>query len=180
MRLNECCQLDVADVVVRDSTDIILIRENDEGEPDKRVKTEAGERFVPVHPELDRLGFMKHVEAMRAAGESKLFPELPLGANGYLSDPYQKWFKRFLRHTGAQAPKTSFHSFRHSYRDALREADISIERVRALGGWAGNAGAEEGYGAGLRPSTLYREISKIAYPGLDLSHLMRISPGGDY
>ena len=58
------------------------------------------------------------------------------------------------------------------YRDALREADISPERVRVLGGWAGGAGASDIYGGGLRPSTLYREIRKVKYPGLDLSHLL--------
>jgi putative transposase len=78
---------------------------------------------------------------------------------------------RFLTQIGAKTPKTSFHSFRHCYRDALREADISQERVRALGGWTAKGGAEEIYGGGHRASTLAREIEKIGYPGLDLSRL---------
>jgi integrase len=49
-------------------------------------------------------------------------------------------------------PRTSFHSFRHTYRDALREADISAERVKALGGWA-NTETQEDYGKGLKPAT---------------------------
>jgi integrase len=93
-----------------------------------------------------------------------------MGANGYYSDPFQKWFGRFLTKANAKKPKTSFHSFRHTFRDALREADISAERVKALGGWA-NTETQEDYGSDLRPSTLYQEIKKVRYEGLDLSHL---------
>jgi integrase len=52
---------------------------------------------------------------------------------------------------GAKAPTTSFHSFRHCYRDAFREGDISQECVRALGGWHSKRGAEEIYGTRHRP-----------------------------
>jgi integrase len=173
MRLNECCQLLVNDLRVLDGTECIVIHEagdDDGGEADKRVKTAAGERYVPIHPELKRIGFMEYVTAMREGGQSRLFPDLPRGANGYYSDPFQKWFGRFLK-AGAAKPKTSFHSFPHAYRDALREANISQERARALGGWAGNGTADQLYGDGLRPSTLAKEVAKISYPGLDLSHL---------
>src|SRR3546814_9775514 len=91
------------------------------------------------------MGFLAYVASMKEKAESRLFPELKLGANGYYSDPFSKWFNdkgRFLGKIGAKRPGTSFHSFWHNYRDALREADISLERVRALGGWAGNTGEE--------------------------------------
>jgi hypothetical protein len=54
----------------------------------KRVKTEAGERFVPVHPELERLGSLRHWQAMQRAGCSRLFPDLRPGASGYYSEPF--------------------------------------------------------------------------------------------
>jgi len=175
MRLNECCQLLVSDVRVIHGIDCIVIQEaSDDGEDaetEKRVKTDAGERYVPIHPELKRIGFMEYVTAMREAGEVRMFPELPRGKGGYYSDPFQKWFGRFLEKAGAKRPKTSFHSFRHTYRDALREADISAERARALGGWTSGNGTDAIYGEGLRADTLAREIEKIRYPGLDLRHL---------
>jgi integrase len=175
LRLNECCQLLVADVRVIDGTDCIIIQEAEEdGESDKRVKTDAGERYVPVHPELKRIGFMQFVAAQREGGEKRLFPELKRGAHQYLSDNFQKWWARFVKKASAARPRTSFHSFRHCFRDALREADISTERARALGGWSRGDGADAAYGDGLRPSTLAAEIAKVAYPGLDLSHLHRI------
>jgi integrase len=113
MRLNECVQL----------------------------RTDS-ERFVPIHSELTKIGFLTYVVKMKRAGAVRLFPELPKGKRGYYSDPFQKWFSRFLVSIGAKTPKTSFHSFRHCYRDALREADMSTERVRALGGWTSKGGAE--------------------------------------
>jgi integrase len=109
---------------------------------------------------------------MRKRDEKRVFPELRVSkATGYYSDNFSKWFSHFLAKIGANEPRTSFHSFRHSYRDALREADISIERVRALGGWSGGGATEETYGSGLRPSTLAKEIAKVHYPKLNLSHL---------
>jgi integrase len=171
MRLNECCQLLVDDVRYVDNVPVVIISEDSEdGVDDKRVKTEAGERYVPVHPELERIGFIKHWQQQKRRGERRLFPDLPASKNGYYSDPFQKWFGRFLANAGAKKPRTSFHSFRHTYRDALREADISAERVKALGGWA-NTETQEDYGKGLRPATLYHEIKKVKFQGLSLVHL---------
>jgi integrase len=171
MRLNEICQLTLDDFVHTDGVDIILIRGDDDDET-KRVKTEAGHRFVPVHPELCRIGLMAYLDNRRANDKptAALFPELPLGSTGYRSDPFSKYFARFLDHVGVSNPKKVFHSFRHNYRDALREADLSIERVRALGGWA-TGRTEDDYGSGLKPSTLAKDIKAIRYPALDLSHL---------
>jgi integrase len=170
LRLNEACQLLVADVRALDGVDCIAVTED--GDAEKRVKTAAGQRIVPVHPELKRIGFLEFVTAQREAGASRLFPELPRGSHGYASDPFQKWWARFTVSAGAAAPRTSFHSLRHNFRDGFRDTDVPTDRVRALGGWARGNGAEEGYGAGFRPSTLAAEMAKLRYDGLDLSHLV--------
>lgn len=172
MRLNEICQLTLDDFVHQDGTDIILIGGDGDDET-KRVKTEAGHRFVPVHPELRRLGLLEFVEGLRRGSNSNahLFEELPVGVTGYRSDPFSKFFGQFLDHVGVTDRKKVFHSFRHNYRDGLREQpDISREAVGALGGW--NTGrTEDDYGKGLRPSTLAKAIERVEFPGLDLSHL---------
>lgn len=169
MRMNEICQLLLGDVAQRDGIDVIIVAADDAGV--KRVKTAAGERFVPIHPELKQCGLLQYRDAAIARGETRLFPELTAAkSSGYLSDNFSKWFANFLRSCGAAQPRTSFHSFRHNYRDALREADISAERVRALGGWSSGR-TEDDYGSGLRASTLDREIEKVRYENLDLSHL---------
>jgi integrase len=170
MRLNEACQLTCDDIVEMDNVAVILIRGTDD--ETKRVKTAAGYRFVPIHPQLHQLSFLDHVEGRRNAdgSTSRLFPELTMAASGYYSDNFSKWFSRFLGKCGIEDDRKAFHSFRHTYRDALREADISIERVRALGGWS-TGNTEDRYGAGHRASTLACDIARVTFPGLETDHL---------
>jgi integrase len=177
MRLNEILQLDLADIRQVDGVECFLISSHSvSGATDKRVKTANSERFVPVHPRLTEVGFSEFVQHRRAKGGTKLFPELPISTMGYYSDPFSKWFRRFLKKSGAARPKTCFHSFRHNFRDALREARIDHDVALALGGWSlgnGKEGAEtaEAYGRGFRARTLRNAIEKVGYANLDLRHL---------
>ncbi len=171
MRLNEICQLTEDDIAIEDGTDIILIRTDEDGV--KRVKTSAGHRFVPIHPELKRLGFLDHVAAVREKqpARARLFPELTTASTGYISDNFSKWFANFLDKVGIKDARKNFHSFRHTFRDGLREAEIPQDRVRELGGWSSGS-TEDDYGSGTRPSTLAREIAKVGYGGLNLDGLV--------
>ena len=176
LRLNEACQLDVADIRVVEGVACFAITANGL-ETDKRLKTATSERLVPVHPELLALGFMSFVERRSTAGETKLFSEIALGATGYRSSTFSQWFARFCAKAGANAQKTCYHSFRHVFRDALREARIERDIALALGGWgrsggaSGSASVSDVYGSGYRVSTLFEAISKIRYPDLDLTLL---------
>ena len=125
---------------------------------------------LPVHPELIKIGFLEFVEERRQMGDKQLFTELKMDGRRYYSGRFQKWFARFLKSSGAARKKTSFHSFRHNFRDALREGGVGRDAVLALGGWT-TGGTEEIYGTGLQPKTRATEIAKIRYDGLDLSHL---------
>lgn len=175
MRLNEVCQLTEDDIAVVDGTEVILVRavEDEEDDVVKRVKTAAGHRFVPIHPELKRLGFLDHVATIRATqpARARLFYELTTASTGYISDNFSKWFANFLDKVGIKDSRKNFHSFRHTFRDGLREAEISQERVRELGGWSSGS-TEDDYGSGTRPSTLAQEIAKVRYEGLDLTSLL--------
>ena len=165
----------------------IFISPSAEGRDDdadrKRVKTAAGRRFVPVHPELEKIGFLSFVAEARRKGEKRLFPELEADKQGYLSGNFGKWFndkRRFLGKVGIAGSGVSFHSFRHNYRDALRQIDISLQKVRALGGWRRDSDGEEArYGKGLTAAVLYEDIKKVSYGGLDLSHLYASTGGSD-
>ncbi len=175
MRLNEICQLDVADIQTVEGVDCFSI--NDCATPnigDKRLKTTSSERLIPIHPTLLDIGFMTFVSERN--GGKKLFHELLRSKAGYYSDSYSKWFARFLSKTGAARPKTCFHSFRHCYRDALREARIAHEVSLALGGWASGSSSDAAevaaaYGRGYRVATLFEAIRQVTYPHLDLSHV---------
>jgi len=165
LRLNEACTLTCDDLEKRDGVDVILVRPDEEGR--KRLKSRAARRMVPVHPTLKKLGFLAYLERQRADGHEVLFPGLKPDRRGYYSDGYQKWFARLLKKAGAAAPRTSFHSTRHNFRDQLREMGAPRDITLALGGWAGDGTADH-YGGGLQPRTLLRWVRKIAYAGLVL------------
>ncbi len=169
LRLNEACTLRCGDVAERDGVPVVLVRPDEAGV--KRLKSRAARRTVPLHPALVELGFLDHVRRRREAGGEALFPDLRPDRRGYYSDAFQKWFGRHLKKIGAAAPRTSFHSTRHCFRDGLREAGAPRDVVLAAGGWAGGGGTEDLYGGGLRASTLHRWVSRIEYDGVDLSHL---------
>jgi integrase len=120
-----------------------------------------------VHPELVAIGLMKFAGRQT---DARLFPELAVDRRGYRTDAIQKAVNRQMERAGAKGERQSFHSLRHTWRDALREGGVSRDATLAMGGWK-SGGTEELYGGGLRPSTLAPEIAKVRYPGLDLSHL---------
>nr|WP_255607877.1 tyrosine-type recombinase/integrase [Ancylobacter sp. Lp-2] len=171
MRLGEIVTLKVADVAEKDGVKCFVLRR----EVDRRLKTPGAERVVPVHPELIRLGILRHAEAMKAKGAEGLFPDLPGEGQDQIADVFQKRFAYWSKTTlGVNAPGTSFHSFRHGFRDALREAGSPIDATRALGGWARSGGVEERYGQGTRPKTLAEVMARVKFEGVDLSHLKPI------
>lgn len=174
MRLNEACQLQVADIIEVDGTHLFLVTvendEDDDGGNGKSLKTESSKRRVPVHSELIRIGFLDHVAMQRDAGRSEVFPELPRGKHGNHSDPFSKWFARFRKQQGVTSRRAVFHSFRHTFRDRLRESEIPREIAEALSGWSDRRVSSE-YGEGFSARKLSDHMNRISYPGLDLSHL---------
>lgn len=125
---------------------------------------------MPVHPELERIGFGAFVEGRKRAGEARLFdcPE----ANNY--DQFGKWFSRFLTEIGVKTRRKCFHSFRHTMETAMRESiDDFTARFRITGRTIQHSSEE--YGKGHSARILHREISKIEYPGLDLSFLHELA-----
>lgn len=172
-RLNELLQLEVDDVVEEDGVPAIWVRDG-EG---KRLKTPGARRIVPLHPAIVDAGFLDHVEAMRAGGQQRVFPDCRMGEDGYYSSPYSKWFARLLRQVGAKTQKHGFHSFRHTFADACREAGVPNERMRAMAGWAGGAGTDAHYGSGFQVRTLYEEVRKLQY--CDTSLTLPMGTRGD-
>ncbi|WEJ09304.1 site-specific integrase [Sinorhizobium prairiense] len=165
MRMGEIVSLSIDDIGVRDGVECFTLRKTQ----DRSLKTPGSERIIPVHPELVKLGLLQRVARIRKDGASRLFPDLPGDTQDELSDLFQKrfayWQKKVL---GISEKGVSFHSFRHGFRDALREAGVPIDATRALGGWARSGGVEERYGQGTRPATLSRWLAEVAYDGLIL------------
>lgn len=164
MRIGEICQLRGMDVEqVGDHWTIQVRADKRAG---TRIKNPQSERRVPLHPELIALGF---IEALGDTDPTAwLFPSLR--ARKDPSDTASKWFGRFRVSVGLTEPETVFHSFRHTFRDALREAGVDEERSFRLGGWSKGAVGNR-YGSGHSVAALAEAMARLQYPGLDLTHL---------
>lgn len=105
---------------------------------EEQVKTRGSVRLTPVHSTLIRLGIESRIAALRAAGETHLFPDwyrkataLPKsGADRARNIPYSqvlpRWFNRtYLPSVGINDDRKVFHSFRHTLKTALSRAGVS-------------------------------------------------------
>ncbi len=126
MRLGEIIQLHFEDCVIDGPTPHISINEDcDEihGEDGfKHVKTEAGVRIVPLHPDLLKLGFSDFIKRQKkfAGTKKRVFYGIKFGADGQPSTVFSKWFGRYLGRIGLDDTSLVFHSFRHTAEDYLR------------------------------------------------------------
>jgi integrase len=143
---------------------------------DQRLKNESSARSVPIHSELIRLGLLDYV-AERAKMSDPRAP-LWLGFEPPVDQKtkaWSKWFGRYLGEHVVDHPSKTFHSFRHTFKRACREAGISEEIHHALTGHSGGVlDVPTGVnGAATVPPTAASrspdfELNRIAYLGLTL------------
>ena len=174
-RAGELCQLRVRDFRrTKNGTNYFVIRSDGEG---MSVKTENAVRDVPVHNELIQLGLLEFVNEKRKAGEANLFPEM-LAEGNPPSKLFSSRFGSFLRSLKLKREGLTFHSFRHTARQALRRADLfrqaghrADEHIDDAFGWSKGQGMASRYGEDWPVDELAKLVALIEYPGLDLSHL---------
>lgn len=125
-RLNEVCQLRLSDMVEIDGTWVFDL--NDEGEGDKRLKSKAGKRRVPVHSHLIELGLLRHVASLIERGEERLFPSYTYSEKSGYGDKLSKWFNRTLvQSLGIKSDAHVFHGLRHTFNTQLTQADVPTD-----------------------------------------------------
>jgi integrase len=173
MRLAETAQLWTRDIAIVENIAIIRVLPYPPGEDpreDKRVKTKNSMRVIPIHPELERAGFVEFWRAAQSQGRKRLFPEFLREGPSHGFGQASRELTRFVRSATGGNERVSYKSFRHTFRDAARDADLPRERARLLGGW-GAKDSSDRYGIGGSVPRLYRDINQICYAGLDLTHL---------
>jgi integrase len=87
-RLEELGQARVVDVKEAEGIHFLDISDAGEG---KSVKTASSRRRVPIHPELERLGFLDYVEERKRAKDARLFPILKQNSYGRWTPNWSKW-----------------------------------------------------------------------------------------
>ncbi len=180
MRLGEIIQLQVADVKSTDGIQFFDVTPISDIEADdselKSLKTASSRRCIPIHNMLFDIGFGSFLEHRLNSGARRLFPDyVKAKDDGSWSKHFSKHFKRFKNSVGLKRTGVDFHSFRHNMEDALRNANVPKDVRDAIQGHGENGVSRE-YGTGYYVETLNAAIQKIAYRGLDLSHLISPRP----
>ncbi|WP_415255145.1 site-specific integrase [Sulfitobacter sp.] len=141
-RLNEICQLDIADV--QQDGDTWFLNITAEGNSNKRIKSKAGQRKVPLHSELIRLSFLDFVDSRK--NHTRLFPDYSYSANGGYGRNLGHWCNAsFLPKLGIKQPGLVFHSLRHTVVTRLSQADVPEPIVQCIVGHARSGVTQEVY-----------------------------------
>ena len=131
-RVGEVAQLALRDFEVVDGLPCMRVQAELDGQ---RVKSEAGQRLLPLHPDLLELGLMDRVVRLRAAGEEWLFPGLKLDGAAGVGNALSKGFSYYLKTLGVKSRRANgrvgFHSLRKNVTQALQAGHSMEERRRA-------------------------------------------------
>ncbi|EPJ2811926.1 tyrosine-type recombinase/integrase [Pseudomonas putida] len=129
-RLEELCQLRVDDFIEQQGIQCIRIDDSQEGQS---LKNASSRRLLPLHPALLDLGLLVYVESVRVSGADRLFPELE-AVRGKLGHAPSKWFGRYKIKQGITDTRKTFHSFRHTLIDDLRDAGVQDSLIKRIAG----------------------------------------------
>ena len=129
-RLEELCQLRTDDFVEQQGILCIRIDDSSEGQ---NLKNASSRRMLPIHPSLIELGLLRYVESAKATGAHRLFPDLE-PVRGKLGHAPSKWFGRYKAKRGIDDSKKTFHSFRHTLIDDLRDAGVQDSLIKRIVG----------------------------------------------
>ena len=165
LRLDEACQLYTDDVKVIGGVWCFDI--NDDG--DKKLKNVSSARIVPVHPSLIGLGLLEYVEQGRVGGRPRLWMNLQRrDADGYGS-AYGKVFQRFNRKCITTDRLKTFHSFRHTFADTLKQMGEQESLIAELMGHANGSITTGRYGKRYQPLVLLEAIRKLDFSVPEIS-----------
>ena len=158
-RREEICQLTLDDV--GESGDIWYFTVTDEN--GGRIKNLASKRDVPFAEELMRLGLLAYVEALRAAGETMLFPELRTEANNrnYGDVYYKIWWTKLAKRLSFIEPGQALHSFRHTVTTELKHQEVFLETRADLIGHAMPGETAGRYSKAARLARLKEAVDQI-------------------
>jgi len=176
MRQNEIAQLRLSDI--RQSEDGTWVFYLDKDTDDKKLKSKASKRLVPIHPFiLNELNFLKFFKKLQSEGEQRLFPEIKRGRDGY-GQRVSKWFNETYKKkcgiVDVDGRKKDFHSFRATFITHIAHKKLPRElRLQTVGHSIGRDTSSKDYIDPFPPKQIYNEIiRKVDFEKqIDLSHL---------
>ncbi|WP_186236140.1 tyrosine-type recombinase/integrase [Burkholderia gladioli] len=99
----------------------------------QKAKNSNSQRRIPLHRAIVESGFLTYADGLRERGESRLFPELKPGANGYGKNVTRR-FADYLDERKIVDDRKVFHSFRHTFIGRMTELHTHPAMLMALVG----------------------------------------------
>lgn len=171
-RLTEICGQLVSEMVEENGVRAFNFRHR----PGVRDMKNDKSRIVPVHPELVRLGFWSYVEEAQKANRELLFPDVSRNQLGNWGDLTSKWFARLIARLELSGTALCFHSFRHTFEDALKEVDLHDTPLGNVITGRVSSGVSKNYGSKYTMAKRAEAMAKVHYPGLELPPAMTPNP----
>ncbi len=172
-RISEICQLHKIDIGKRENFYTISITdldEDDELEYEKRVKSEAGKRLLPIHPILIEMGFIEYIEDMKKFG-GQIFPTTRPDSYGYFGKEAGRRWAKYSDKIGVTDPAKVFHSFRSTANIKLMRTDLKEEiRYGYIGHDVTNTNVKH-YGEKFPPETFWEKVTPLLNFDIDFSKL---------
>jgi integrase len=125
-RVSEIGQLHLDNFISEDGVPCIRITADGEGQ---RLKTDASERTVPLHPQLITLGLLDYVTSLREAGKTRLFPKTKVGSVNGHGNFLSAAFGRYITKAGVKPKmgKLGFHSLRKTIVQQMQSEGVPSE-----------------------------------------------------
>jgi integrase len=167
-RLTETGQAETSDVVTQGQIRAIQITDEAAETPDgddvgKSVKTESSKRYIIVSPMLIKLGFNKFLAALERAEATPLFIDL-WRQGGPSTKEASRLLNRRIRQV-TDRRHLCYHSLRHTWKAAARDANINPVIERQLSGHAPRDESEK-YGAAYLP-ILAKHAARLKFRMVD-------------
>jgi len=160
MRLGEVAQLRKCDV--REERGVLVFDVN--GEDGKVLKNAASERLVPVHSRLVQLGLPAFIAAQP---DGFLWPaKLRTNANKSKGkvDRLSRLLNDRMRRAGITDKRKVVHSFRHTFRDRLSDAEVPTHVIKAIIGHTDTDITTGIYGSRPSPVKMLAAVEKVTLP----------------
>ena len=174
-RQGEIAQMYVSDCIQVEGIPCFNITTDNEG--DKKVKTEAGYRTIPIHPVLLQLDFLEYVLDQKKNGHERIWSEFRRTSKGYGAS-FERFFSRFNRKYITKDKKKVFHSLRHNYTNNLKQNGIEESVIAEMVGHSVNSMTFGRYGKPFEPKVLLEAMMKLDH-GIDIFRILEIEPLSD-
>lgn len=175
LRLNEICQLNTEDIKQDEETGVWFFHVEITDGDEKMIKSAAARRKIPLHQDLITLGLLDYRKHLVSLGAPRLWMNLKLASRGYHKN-FANWFlgngsrNGFLRKHVTQDDKLNFHSFRHTFINALKQKKVDEFILAEMAGHSNKSMTFGRYGKPFGLADKQQVVNMLDY-GVNLESL---------